>query len=242
MLKWSCQSTGRQYGLKTLPVSHTENLGMGQGVQNYSFMDSSTSSTKMWVFFKKGLPKRERAPGKEMPSPAPFSHCSGQCLLVSPGGKSFPSHCVREKEGEKTTWSRRAWNSTGPRRVVPWFGIKPFPVVAEGHQGTRGGCQPEGCPSHAHLTHHISALLEVAPGNALGCQEIQSRGRRTDRSLPLGSAAALGRAGPCLGGFPSPRHIEHFPSSSACHRPDCNCLAAGTGWLNRLKFSPKYSS
>lgn len=138
MLKWSCQPTGRWFGLKILPMSHAENVAMGQDVQNYSFMACSPSG-EMWVFSRKDCQKGKGIQGEKCPHP-PFSHWSGQCVLVSPGGKSFLSRCIRKEEGEKTIWPRGPWSSlrasTAPRRVIPWFGIKPLPVAAERHQGT----------------------------------------------------------------------------------------------------------
>ena len=167
-------------------------------------------------------------------------------MLVSPGGKSFLSHCIREEDGEKTIWPRgpwsSLWSSTGARRVVPWLGITPLPVAAEGHQGTRGGCQPQmsiRCTPDALRF----CTFGSSPRKRLGVPGGTVPGKKSRQMLPTGlcwfsGAATLGRAGPCLGGFPSARHAERLSSSSACLLPNCDCLASGTGWLNCLEISP----
>lgn len=244
MLKQCCQPTGTWFGLKRLPISHTENAAMGQHVQNHSFMASSPSSTETSFFSRKDCQKGRGARGEKCPPP-PFSRWFGQRLLVSPGGKIFLSRWIREEEGEKTTWSRGPWSSLwgspGPRRVVPWFGIKPLP--AEGHQGTRGGCRPQTsirCPPDALRF----CAFGRSPRRRLGMPGGTVLGKKIRPKLlaglcQFGGAAVLGRAGPYLGGFPSARHAERLPSSSACLLPDCDCLASGTSWLNHLEIFPQ---
>lgn len=123
-------------------------------------------------------------------------------------------------------WSS-LWGSTGPRRVVLWFGIKPLPVAAEGPRGTRDGCQPEGGLSGAHLMCFISEPFGSSLRKHLGIQGDTVLGRRAAKRCLLGHA---------LEAYLRARHTESLSRSSACLLPCCDCLAAGTGHLNRLEI------
>lgn len=208
MLKQSCQPTGRWFGLM-LPVPHAENVTMGQDAQNHSFMASSPSST--------GLPKREKGSGGEMPSSSLLPLIWMAFVAISKWQKLSETcyNIGRGWEDNRTqgVWSS-LWGSAGPRRLVPWFGIKTLPVAAEGPRGKRDGCHPEGGLSGAHLMCFISEPFGSSLRKHLGMQGNTVPGRRVGKKVALW---------PCLEGL----------SQSQAHRKlvQIFCLSPARLWL-----------
>lgn len=208
--------TGKWFGLNILPTSHAENVAMGQGVQNCSFMDGSPSSAEIYLFqgriAKKWREIRERN-AVTPPSPAELG-----CIFGKAAAKRWQKVLevlYKRGRGWEDNMSHMLWRSlrgsTGPKRLIPWSGIKPLLVVAEEHWGTRDACQPHlstGCTSKAlnfcQCGHSPRKHLGMSGGVIVG----KSRQELHTGLFWFRGSAVLGRPGQHLGGSPRAWNTE----------------------------------
>lgn len=122
--------------------------------------------------------------------------------------------------------------------------LNPLPVAAEGHQGIRGGCQPQTSIRCTPDALHFCAFGNSA-GKHLRMPGGTVPGKNSRENLPAGlcwfsGATALERAGTCLGGFPRGRQAGRLSSSSAYLLPGCDCLASGTALAGCAPHPPQF--
>lgn len=128
------------------------------------------------------------------------------------------------------------WGSTGPKRLFPWFGIKPLPIIAERHRGSRGACQPHtsiGCTSNTlnfcQSGRRPRKHLRIFGGMVMGKK---SRQKLHTGLFWFSGSAVLGRPGWCLGGFPRARNTETAFVQLFCLCPATLGLPGSWHWLS----------
>lgn len=122
---------------------------------------------------------------------------------------------IREEEGEKTTSPTCCSALCGAPQDLkdfPWFGIKPLPIVAERHRGSRGACQPHmsiGCPCNTR-NFCQSGRSPKKHLRMLGGMVMAKKSRQKLHTglFWFSGSAVLGRPGWCLGGLPRARNTE----------------------------------
>lgn len=128
------------------------------------------------------------------------------------------------------------WGSTGPKRLLAWFGTKPLPIVAERHRGSRGACQPHtsiGCTSNTlnfcQSGRRPRKHLRIFGGMVMGKK---SRQKLHTGLFWFSGSAVLGRPGWCLGGFPRARNTETAFVQLFCLCPATLGLPGSWHWLS----------
>lgn len=151
----------------------------------------------------------------------------------------FLSCCIREEKGGKTAWPTCCGALCGAPLDLKDSskpGIKPLPVVAEVHQGTRGACQPHlsiGCTSNTLNFGQSGHSL----GKHLGMLGVMVVGKKRWQKLHtwlfwFSGSAVLGRPRQCLGGFPRAKNTETAFVQLFCLCPARLGLPAFWHWLS----------
>lgn len=158
----------------------------------------------------------------------------------------FLSCCIREEKGGKTAWPTCCGALCGAPLDLKDSskpGIKPLPVVAEVHQGTRGACQPHlsiGCTSNTLNFGQSGHSL----GKHLGMLGVMVVGKKRWQKLHtwlfwFSGSAVLGRPRQCP--WRLPQSQEHRDCLCPALLPvSCQtgiaCLLALAVWIT-WKFS-----